>query len=149
MGAAGSGFADAVSAASSSPQVNDVIQQSLEGLNLKSDPKVVIEGVAVRLLKGDSEGARNFLARQAGMSNSEAQSRIDQVTEQVKTALAETREAAARTLSTAGWTLFGLMVIGLLAAIGGGALGSRTNLRRPLSDEELTPMYHTTTSAAS
>ncbi len=155
LGAAGSAFSSMVGTAGSgvssvvgSPQVQDVIEKSLQGLKLKADPKQVIEGVAVRLLRGDFDGARDYLALQSGLQPAEAQARIDEVKADIQTALIEVRETTARTLSAAGWTLFALMGFGLLAAIGGGMLGSHTNFRRPLPDEELTTTYHATTPAA-
>lgn len=141
---AGSG----VSSAAASPQVQDVIQEALEGLNLKSEPKAVIEGVAVRLVQGDSVKARDFLARQTGLTPAEAEARINSMREQVQETLSEIGEQTARTLSAAAWILFGLMAVGLLAAVGGGVLGTRTNFRHPIMTEELVPTIHATRSAS-
>lgn len=137
VGTAGSGIASA----SSSPQVQDVIDQALEGLNLKSEPKVVIEGVVVRLLQGDTARARDFLARQSGMSPAEAEARINAIREQLSETLAEVGDQTARTLSTAAWIFFGLMAFGALCAMFGGRLGARANFRYPITEDEFSPIY--------
>ncbi|MEW6055301.1 MAG: hypothetical protein AB1540_01695 [Bdellovibrionota bacterium] len=124
---------------SKNPQVQDTIERSLGDLNLKSPPDQVIQGVATRLLRGDETGARDYLARQAGLSPTEAQQRIDTFKNDFQNTAKDVGATAARVVSVAGWTLFGSLLLGsLFAALGGGA-GARRNLNRPLGqkDEEV------------
>lgn len=132
---------------SSYPAVQGVVGEALGGLNLNSSPEVVAQGVATRLLRGDAESARDFLAAQAGMTPTEAQARIDQAQTDVRAALAQAGSEAARAMSTAAWSLFAMMVVGLLAAVGGGVFGSRTNVRKPLSRSEVSMRGYRTSPA--
>lgn len=117
--------------------VNSLVQDKLGDLNLKSDPKTVASGVASRLVSGNTEGAKDYLASQAGISEAEADRRIAGFRDQVGQASNQAREGAAKALQATGWTLFATLVLGALSAIGGGALGSRANLRRPLTREQM------------
>lgn len=142
--AAGSAVSNTASAMSSglqqatdNPAINDIVENAMGDLRLKSPPQVVVSGVANRLLRGDQEGAKNFLARQAGLSSQQADQKIAQIRGQVDTALTQAREAAAQALKATGWSLFTTLVLGAAAAIGGGALGSRANLRKPLTREQV------------
>lgn len=130
--AAGRGASDVVS----SPVVMDAVDQSLEGLQLRSAPDVVAQGVAVRLIRGEPQAALNYLARQSGQSPAQLQSRIDTLQAQVQTALTDAGQNAARALAAAAWSLVATMVIGLLAAVAGGFLGARSNVTKPLSRTE-------------
>jgi hypothetical protein len=126
----------------STSTVRDIVQQSLDGLEFKADAKMVSEGIANRIMQGDTDRARDYLAMHAGITSSEAQARIETLRTLVQEALFEVNEKTASVLATAGWTLFGLIIVGLLGAIGGGVRGIRTNLNHPLTNEELTPTYH-------
>lgn len=130
-----------VSQASDNPTVNNIIENAMGDLNLKSDPKTVVSGVANRLLRGDTTGAKNYLASQAGITPTEADRRIADLRAQVDQAMMQARDATAKALQATGWSLFATMVLGALAAMGGGALGSSANLHRPLVREHLADSY--------
>ena len=128
--------ASGVGEAAQSPMMNDMIEDALGDLNIqRSEVKTVVTGVASRLVRGNTEGAKNYLARHAGITPAEADRRIAALKTQTDQALTQAREATARGLQAAGWTLFVTLILGTLAACVGGGLGSRTNLRKPLVRE--------------
>lgn len=124
------------SQAAHSSTVNNIVQQALGDLNLRTDPQTVITGVATRLVQGDVEGAKTYLSAQTGISRAEANRRIDQLQAQVNQAMTQAQATAANALQGVGWSLFVTIVLGAAAAIGGGALGSRANVRKPLAAGE-------------
>lgn len=136
-----SAAASGASQAAGNPAVNNVIENALGDLNLRSDPNIVITGVANRLLRGDAEGAKTYLARQANISEAEADRRIAQLRAQVDETMTQARVMTARALQATGWTLFATLVLGAAASIGGGALGTRANMRRPLARERVVEGY--------
>ncbi len=71
---------------------------------LKSTPEVVATGVASRLLRRNEQSAVNYLAAQAGISSAEA----------------------------AGWIAFGILFLGSISAMLGGAFGAQLNMRKPV-----------------
>lgn len=139
LGKSGSVIAQGAQQAASYPTVtntiNNITEDALGDLNLKSEPQVVAQGLGSRLVRGDTEGAKNYLARQAGITSAEADTRIAQMKASVDRNIAEAKEGAAVALRSTGWTLFLLVALGALAAVGGGALGSVANFRKPLIRE--------------
>lgn len=137
VGSASSGAARIIGQAAGNDTVNTVIEDAIGDLNLRADPQVVATGVASRLLRGNTESAKNYLARQAGITPAEADQRIAQLRTQADQAVVQARETAASALQGAGWSLFATLLLGTAAAIGGGALGSRANFRKPLTREQV------------
>ncbi len=142
IGAIGKGMGNAAKAMSgstdtlfSSQIVQDTVEQSFEGLNLKSSPEIVARGLAARILRGDDEGARNYLAYQAGVPVSEVESRIATMKEQATAGMTKAASATAQGMQAAGWTVFLSLVLGLFACVVGGLLGARANTRKPLVDQ--------------
>jgi len=70
------------------------------------------------------------------MTVAEADQRIATMRADVDKAVNDAKEATAVALKSTGWTLFGLVVLGALAAVGGGAIGSMANFRKPLVIED-------------
>jgi hypothetical protein len=126
-----------MNAASDNTVVHNVVENAIGDLNLRSPPETVASGVISRLLRGDHDGAKNYLALQAGITPAEADRRISLLRGQVETATAQAREAASNAMKGAGWSLFLTLLLGTLAATTGGALGSRANLRKPLTREQV------------
>lgn len=126
--------------ASNSPAISNTVsnitESALGDLNLKSDPTTVAQGLGTRLVRGDTEGAKRYLAYQSGMTVAEADQRIATMRADVDKAINDAKEATAVALKSTGWTLFGLVVLGALAAVGGGAVGSMANFRKPLIIED-------------
>lgn len=119
--------------------INNIAENALGDLNLRSDPSIVAQGVGTRLLRGDTVGAKNYLSRQAGLTPTEADARIAQMRAEVDQVVANTKEATAVALKSTGWTLFALVILGALSAVGGGALGSVNNFKKPLIREAEIP----------
>lgn len=131
-GIAGSG----VEKMANNPQVGSVIENALGDLNLRSEPKQVASEVATRLIRGDGEGAKNYLARQAGITPGEADQRIAQLKLQVDESINKIKAATATALESTGWTIFLLVILGALASVLGGSLGSVINFRKPLAKRD-------------
>ena len=118
--------------------VRNVAEDSIGNLNLRSSPQVVARSVVSRLVQGDTEGAKNYLAREARITPEEADRRIVLVRSRLDNAMEEVRIGAASALRSTGISLFLLVVLGALAAVGGGAWGSSANFRKPyLRDESI------------
>jgi len=118
---------------SESPLIRNVVQDSIGDLNFKNSPEYVVSGVASRLIRGNTEGAKTFLAQEAGVSVTEADQRIASSRDRVEKAMVSTREGAATALKTAGWSLFFLVFLGAISSVLGGSLGSVVNFKKPLA----------------
>ncbi len=136
-GLAGSGAAQIASDAANSPAVQDILETAVDQLNLRSSPDAVVKGVGVRLLQGDGTAARDYLARQAGITPAEAQIRIDTARQQATAVLMKARETAGQAVAATGWMLFITMLVGLLSAMGGGYVATIENVKHPVSDDSL------------
>ncbi len=112
--------------------ISHLSEDALGDLNLRSGLQVVAEGIGSRILRGNTEGAKNYLAREAGITPTEADARIAQMKAKVDEYVSNAKEATATALRSTGWTLFFLVVLGGLAGILGGGLGSVVNFRKPL-----------------
>lgn len=136
LGKSGSAIASGASRASENPAVSgavrDMAEDALGDLNLSSPPQTVAQGLGTRLFRGDTEGAKNYLARQAGITPTEADARIAQMKGQVDKIVSDTKEATSTALKSTGWSLFLLVLLGAISAVAGGALGSVANFRKPL-----------------
>lgn len=145
VGKSGSMVAQGAQQAANNPAITNTVtnlaEDAIGDLNLRSEPQVVAQGVGTRLLRGDTESAKNYLARQAGITPTEADARIAQMKGQVDQYVAQGKEAAGTAIRNAGWTLFLLVALGSLAAIAGGALGSVANFRKPLVRESIDVTY--------
>lgn len=136
IGKSGSALVSGAQKAAENPtitsSVSDMTEKALGDLNLRSDPKDVARGLGTRLVQGDAEGAKNYLAAEAGITPQEADIRIAQMRRQVAQTVDEAKEAAGTALKSTGWTLFLMVILGAIAGSTGGALGSVANLKNPL-----------------
>lgn len=121
---------------SSSPVVRNLVEDAMGNLNLKSNPLTVARGITGRLIRGDTVGAKNYLAREAGITEAQANQRIQAAKLKIDLAVVKTRETAATALKSTGWSLFLLVFVGSISAVLGGSLGSVTNFRKPLARKE-------------
>jgi hypothetical protein len=115
---------------SKNPQVQETIRASLNGLNLKSSPETVARGVTTRLLQGDDQGAKNYLAQQAGISSNEADRRIQEFKGNAQDTLRDIGGATAKVVAIAGWALFSSLILGTLFGSLVGGAGALANLHR-------------------
>lgn len=132
LGSAGRG----VTNLAENDQVQSVVQGALGELDLRSSPTQVAQGVAGRLLRGDEQGAANYLASQAGISPSDANERLQDVKADLGNAATGAARTFARATQLAGWTLFLTILLGSAAGLGGGALGARRNFQQPMSKRD-------------
>lgn len=126
-----------VSEASQNPAVretfNRVLRNTIGDLNLQSNVETVAINVGNRLLRGDEEGAVDYLSMETGISRAEAEQRLSGLRIQAEEAVGDAKNIAGDALKTTGWTLFLLVLFGAFSSVGGGVLASRLNLRSPLS----------------
>ncbi len=122
--------------------ISQYVEDSLGDLSLRSDPAWVASGVASRLVRGNTDSARNYLSLQAGISPEEAELRITQLKPRAEKAVDEATTAASDVLKATGWALFLLVLLGALSSVFGGALGSVANFRNPLSREQFSAGQH-------
>lgn len=125
--------------------VNNMTEDALGDLNLRSEPRVVAQGLASRLIQGDVEGAKGYLSRQSGITEAEAETRINQLQTKVTGYTDKVKEATGNALQSLGWSLFLMVALGALSSVAGGALGSVANFRKPLirDDEAYYPRGQT------
>jgi hypothetical protein len=105
-----------------------LVEDSLGALSLRSSPEVVFRGVTTRLLNGNEEGAKNYLAAQAGLTPAQADQRIAAARTRIDEATVSAREATATAMQATGWSLFAVIVLGMISAILGGALAAKMGL---------------------
>ncbi|MDB5036724.1 MAG: hypothetical protein JWQ35_252 [Bacteriovoracaceae bacterium] len=114
---------------STNPIIQNSLQNILSGTTFKSDPKEVIQGLSTRLMSGDMDSAKNYLAAQTNLTPDEIDAKLDQARQAIKRA----GESAAKAGSAAGWALFVLLSIGLIAAAFGGYESAQHNAKYPRS----------------
>lgn len=129
LGATASVLGSGATTAMQNPVAQEFVEDSLSGLNLKSDASVVAAGTASRLLRGDAEAAKLYLANQAGLTPEQADQRIVALNARIDEAKLAARDAAATTLKTTGWGLFLVVALGMIASSLGGLLASVLNAR--------------------
>jgi hypothetical protein len=123
----------------SDPMVQNTVQQALGDANLKSDIKTVVQNLGTFLIRGDRDSARNYLSYETGLPPEEIEARFEKLQQEFSANLKTAGVRTAKAVSNAGWALFITLLIGIGASVGGGALGSVINLRRPLTDEKEFP----------
>jgi hypothetical protein len=133
---AGAFLGKTVNIVEDSPVVKNVAQEIVGDLKLKDPPQTVATGIASRLIKGDAQGAKVYLAGEAGITEAQADQRISAAKKTIDLALVKTRIGAAKALKSAGWSLFFLVFLGSVSAVLGGSLGSVANYRKPLAPRE-------------
>jgi hypothetical protein len=118
------------------PAVRNVVNEAVVDLNFNSDPQVVASGVASRLIQGDADGAKNFLATEAGITEAQADQRIAAAKVKLDEVKDKAQAGAAQALKSTGWSLFLLVFLGSAFGALGGSIGSVANYRKPLADRE-------------
>lgn len=113
------------------PIVQDSINQAIGTAQLKSDPSAVAQGLTARLLQGDTQSAKNYLAYQTGMPSGEIEVKIAQLKTQFDIAVRNAGVQTARAVGNTGVTFFILFLIGILSATFGGRMGAHANAKMP------------------
>ncbi len=142
IGIAGRGLGNVVSSVggsasslASNTTLQNTIENSLAGTELKSEPSTVIQGLLTRLIRGDSEGAKTYLSYQTGLSEAELNARYARLETEFKATAQAVGVKAAEGVSKAAWNTFWILIAGIIMSVFSGALGARVNLRKPLTDE--------------
>lgn len=137
MGALGGGISSALStvgsSAASSTVGQELIEDAIGDLNLKSPATDVVHGIAARLIRGDQDAALTYLSRQAGISEDEARTRMENLRTKFTATMQQAGISAAKTMRNAGWTLFFAILLGAGAGMLGGGFAANYNLRVPIS----------------
>ena len=136
IGSAASAVGSAAGEASGNPIVQDLVQDTLGDLQLKSDAASVAKGVAGRLIRGDEVGAKQFLAYQAGIPASEVDKRIAAAKAKMDEAAKQIRETTAKVMRDTGWSLFVMIVLGMVASGLGGLLAVKCNEKYTLDTHD-------------
>ncbi len=136
MGATAVAVGGAATAAGDNSIVQDIVQDTVGNLNLKSDPAVVAKGLASRLLRGDEESARNYLADQAGVPVSAVGQQINTARAKIDEATTELRKTTADALKATGWSLFVMLVLGMSSSGLGGLLATKCNEKYTLDTHD-------------
>jgi hypothetical protein len=129
-------FGRGVARVSANPAVQDTIERALNSSKtLRDNPDVVIQGLATRLLQGDAESTKSYFAYETGLSPSEVDTTVASLKNDFDQTVKNLGEKAANTVADTGWSLFGILVVGTLAAMLGARLGAHANGERPLFTE--------------
>ncbi len=142
LGMAGSGLSsalgtvsDGVGSLSSSVTVQNAVENNLSGMNLKSPPNQVVQGLVSRLLQGDNESAKMYLSAQTGLPPAEVDARFARIETDFKSSLQAAGIKAADAVAKTGMAVFWMFVAGIAAATLSGAAGTRLNFKMPIADE--------------
>lgn|GEM_PF-672698 len=139
-----SSVAQGTSTAASAPIVQDAFNKALSNTTLKSSPQEVATGLGARLLEGDVLSAKAYYAYQSGLPQAEVDARINQLQADFEQASKAAAESAARGVADAGWALFALFLVGLIAAVMGGRIGAHSNFTRPFATQANDERYEST-----
>ena len=126
---AGNGAADI----SSSPVVQDAINKAIGASKLKGDPREIAKGLGLRLISGDLESVKSYLAYQTEISEAELDQKANQLKSDFDAAAKRAGEVAAKGLGRAGLSLFVFLLIGYVSAVLGGRTGAHANVDRPFA----------------
>ena len=144
LGHLAAGIGQGAAAVGTNTRVQDTINQAMGTANLKSDPKVVSEGIAMRLLQGDTQSAKAYYAYQSGLSEAEVSAKIDELNANFVRIAKEVGDKAAEATAATGISLFVLFLLGVVSAMIAGRYAAHSNVERPLeAQESYTTTNHT------
>ena len=132
LGSLGGVVGGAAGQALQSQRLNSVVEDAVSDLRLKTSPREVATGVLARVMRGDSESAINYLASQSGISRDAAAARFNRVNDQLRASAATMAIKGADAAQKAGWAAFATLLVGVVGAVLGGALGAQLSIRAPI-----------------
>lgn len=106
---------------------NQIVEDNLGDVQLRGDAQTIATGVASRLVRGNPESAKNYLARNSNLTRAQVDQRVEGVQAQLTEASENARVAAAGALKVTGWSLFLTTLIGLFVSIVGAVVGARSH----------------------
>jgi hypothetical protein len=131
LGSVTGNLVNAAGDAASNPAVTRVVEDALSDLNVDR-PQEITAGVASRLLGGDYDSAVTFLSNRLQISRLEAQAHLLNLRNQLIAAVNISARKSADALRFVGWSAFGIMLLGAISGLFGGAVGAQVNFRKPL-----------------
>jgi hypothetical protein len=137
VGAAGSALGGTIAQAGQNPAVTDMVEDNFSELKFKSSNADVIRGVLSRVVRGDNESAKNYLAAQSGISSDDADARLKTIKDKITAISQQAGQAAAEAAKQVGWWAFIVMALGSVFAMFGGGVGAQVNIRKPISDMDM------------
>lgn len=129
-----------VSNIANNPAVQDVLQRSLGNTQLKSPPKEVIEGLAIRLLQGKPDSAKSYLAFQTSLTEAEVDARMARLQAEFELNAKAAADATAKGIAAAGWSLFLTFLVGIAASIVGAVTAAKLNSHMPIARPAAAPV---------
>ncbi len=130
-----------VGAMAQNSAVQNMVEDSLNGLKLGDKPEVIVSGYSARLLQGDTESATSYLAAKTGITPADAQARMATLQVKLDEMAVKTREGAAAAMKATGWTLFTFILLSIVSAIAGGVAAAQINFRHPLDVSDSSSVY--------
>lgn len=125
--------ANGISNLASNSMVQDTVNEALGAVTFKSPLADVAQGLTTRMLQGNTESAKKFLAYQTNLPPSVVDTKIAQMKTQLETATRNVAETTAHAVGNAGLSFFVVFLVGLIGAVLGGRTGAHANADRPLS----------------
>ncbi|TVQ76775.1 MAG: hypothetical protein EA369_09780 [Bradymonadales bacterium] len=113
-------------------EVQAVLGHSLDGLELRASPEVVINRVGYALLRGDTEAAKRYLASQSNLSRAQIDSQVQEISAGLDRTANQVKEAAGSAMATLGWFSFFTLLLSTVGACVGATVGARKNETAPL-----------------
>lgn len=120
--------------------VQDTVYQAIGTSELRSSPAEVAQGLTVRLLQGDEESAKNYLAYQTGQTPIEMEAKIFEIKTRFDAAVKTAAQKTANAIGDTGISFFVLFLVGLFGAGIGGYYGAYSNVERPFAQKMKEPV---------
>lgn len=134
--------ATSVSSLLDNTTVQDSMLKAIGTAALKEPPRAVAEGLALRLLRGDTASAQNYLAYQTGLPIGDTTQRVTTLQEEFDATVKTLSEATAKGVAAAGVSVFVTLLIGLVAALFGGFAAAKANANMPIARVNLDPVFN-------
>lgn len=118
-----------------------VVEDALGGVQFRSNPDMVVAGLAARLIRGDSNSAKTFLAQHTNLTVLEVDSMIEGLSAQIAQLGVQAKETAATAMKATGWSMFLTYLFVFIGSVAGGIFGVKRNQRTPLIKYGMQPAY--------
>jgi hypothetical protein len=117
------------------PVVSTAVESAIGSANLKSDITTVTKEVTARIMRGDTQSAKNYLSYQMGSTQG-----VDEMIAQVEGKAKEVAENTGKAIAGVSWMMFLTLLLSSAGAVLGGSLGAKNNHRKPLDVDEVVPL---------
>jgi hypothetical protein len=117
--------------------VSNIIEDNMADVQFKTDAKTVMSGVASRMIRGNPDSAKAYLARNTNLTPAQIDAKVADLNTRLQAAANDARVAAAHAMQVSGWSLFAMLVLALIGAVFGGLFGSRVNRSVPVTESGL------------